>query len=103
MAKKSLVKAPRKYFVYIIVCADKSLYTGITTDLKRRLSEHKSGTGGHYTRARKAVKIVYTEEHPNRSAASKREAQIKRLPREVKLSLIRSHKPRRAPALSVLR
>ncbi len=76
------------YFVYIIECGDKSLYTGITTDLKRRLEEHKAGTGGHYTRAKGAVKIVYSEEHQNRSSASKREAEIKKLKREKKLALV---------------
>ncbi len=76
------------YFVYILKCGDKSLYTGITTDLKRRFEEHKSGAGGHYTRAKKVVKIVYTEEQPNRSAALKRETEIKRLTREQKLALI---------------
>jgi putative endonuclease len=76
------------YFVYILQCGDKSLYTGITTDIARRLNEHKAGTGGHYTRARGAVRIVHSERHPDRSAASKREAQIKRLSREKKLDLI---------------
>jgi len=78
------------YFVYILKCADKSLYTGITTDLARRLSEHKTGVGANYTKAKKAVNIVYSEEHANRSAASKREAEIKKWKREKKLELIRS-------------
>lgn len=78
------------YFVYILQCGDKSLYTGITTDIARRLAEHKAGTGGHYTRARGAVRIVHSERHPDRSAASKREAQIKRLTRARKLALARS-------------
>lgn len=78
------------YFVYLLECKDGSLYTGITTDLKRRLQEHKSGTGGHYTRAKTAVRMAYTEKHKNRSAASKREAEIKSWRREKKLSLILS-------------
>ncbi len=77
------------YFVYILKCGDKSLYTGITTDVKRRLKEHKSGAGGHYTRAKKVLKIVYIEEQPNRSAAMKREAEIKSWPRAKKLNLIK--------------
>ncbi len=80
------------YFVYILKCGDKSLYTGITTDVERRLNEHKAGAGGHYTRAKKVLKIVYTEEHPNRSAALKREAEIKSWSREKKLDLIKSNK-----------
>ncbi len=76
------------YYVYILKCGDGSLYTGITTDVERRLSEHKSGAGGHYTRAKKVVKIVYTEKYKDRSSALKREAEIKSWPREKKLSLI---------------
>ena len=76
------------YLVYILECGDKSLYTGITTDLKRRFAEHKAGEGGHYTSAKGVVKIVYTEQHPDRSSASKREAEIKSWPRKKKLSLL---------------
>lgn len=75
------------YFVYVLLCKDKSLYTGITTDLARRLKEHKAGEGGHYTRAKGAVKILYSEQHKNRSRASKREAEIKSWPRAQKLAL----------------
>jgi putative endonuclease len=77
------------YVVYILACADRSLYTGITNNLKRRFAQHQQGKGGHYTRARKVLKIVFTEEHLNRSLALKREAEIKRWPREKKLNLIR--------------
>ena len=76
------------YFVYMAKCEDGSIYTGITTDLKRRLKEHQSGMGGNYTRARKVTKILYTEKFPNRSLASKREAEIKSWPRKKKLALI---------------
>lgn len=78
------------YTLYILECADGSLYTGITTDLVRRLAEHRMGTGGHYTRAKRARRVLYTEPHPNRSAASKREAEIKSWPRAKKLALIKS-------------
>ncbi len=77
------------YFVYILKCQDGSLYTGITTNILRRLEEHKSGTASRYTRAKKVRKIVYTEKHFNRSLASRREAEIKALPREKKLNLIK--------------
>ncbi len=76
------------YFVYVLECGDRSLYTGITTDLKRRFAEHQQGDGGHYTRARGAKKIVYTEKQPNRSSALKREAAIKRMSRAQKVALI---------------
>ncbi len=78
------------YFVYILECADKTLYTGITTDVRRRLTEHKVGKGGRYTRARGARRVVYSEKCKDRSSASKREAAIKHLSREQKLTLIRA-------------
>lgn len=76
------------YFVYIMECKDGSLYTGITTNVKRRFAEHKSGIGGHYTRSKKVVRIVHTEQYPNRSSASKRESEIKSWRRGKKLALI---------------
>lgn len=77
------------YFVYLLECADGSLYTGITTDVERRFAEHKNGIGSNFTRAKKAKRIAYTEEHPNRSSALKREAEIKKWSREKKLTLVR--------------
>lgn len=77
------------YFVYLLECKDGSLYTGITTDVERRLAEHKSGSGSHYTRAHGAKRIVHTEKYQNRSAAQKREAEIKTWPRERKSTLVR--------------
>lgn len=76
------------YYVYLLECADDTIYTGITTDVRRRLAEHQSGKAAHYTRAHKAVKILYTEEHPDRSSAQKREAEIKKLPRVKKIELV---------------
>ena len=77
------------YFVYIIECGDTSLYTGITNDLRRRFEQHKKGKGGHYTRAKGVARLAYTEEHPDRSSALKREAEIKKWTRVAKLALIR--------------
>jgi putative endonuclease len=77
------------YHLYIIECDDQSLYTGITTDLKRRFEEHKNKKGGHYTSSKKVLKIVYTEEYPDRSSALKREAEIKGWNRNKKLELIK--------------
>lgn len=77
------------YVVYLMECSDRSIYTGITTDLSRRFLEHKNGTGGHYTRAKRVVKILYSEKHPNRSSALKREAEIKRWKRKKKLALFK--------------
>jgi putative endonuclease len=80
------------YFVYIIECKDKSLYTGITNNLERRFNQHKSGNGGHYTSSKKVEKIVYTEKHPDRSSALKRESQIKKWTRAKKEALINGNK-----------
>ena len=77
-----------RYFVYLLECGDGSLYTGITTDVDRRSSEHKGGKGGHFTRAKGARCIVYTEKHSSRSSAQEREAEIKQMTREKKLALI---------------
>jgi putative endonuclease len=79
------------YFIYILECEDNTLYTGITTDVERRFMEHKSGEGANYTRAHGASKILYTEECKNRSEASKRESVIKKLSREEKFVLIKTH------------
>lgn len=76
------------YSVYILQCADDTLYTGITTDIKRRLEEHKAGKGASYTRSRGAKKILYSEKARSRGEALKREAEIKRWTRKKKLSLV---------------
>jgi len=71
-------------------CADGSLYTGITNDLARRLAAHRAGTASRYTRSRRPVRLVYRERRRDRSAALKRKAAIKRLPRAAKLRIIRA-------------
>lgn len=78
------------YFVYILECVDQSLYTGIAIDLEKRVGEHNSSElGAKYTRGRRPVKLVFSKEFQNRSAASKEEARIKKLSREEKLELIK--------------
>jgi len=77
------------YFVYILKCSDDTLYTGITTDLKRRLDEHNNSVkGAKYTKLRRPVSLMYSEESEGRSSASKREYAIKKLSRLKKLELI---------------
>ena len=77
------------WFVYMLRCADASLYTGITTDLARRLTEHNTGAAGaRYTRARRPVTLVYQERLPNRSAAAKREQALRRLGKAEKERLV---------------
>ncbi|MBI2024043.1 GIY-YIG nuclease family protein [Candidatus Giovannonibacteria bacterium] len=79
------------YYVYLIQCEDKSIYTGITTDLKRRFQEHKDKKGGHYTSAHKVKKILRAEKYRTRSKALKREAEIKSWRREKKLKLVKGN------------
>jgi len=77
------------YYVYILECNDMTLYTGITKDLQRRLLEHnKSSKGAKYTRVRRPVILLYSEECGDRSSAAKREYAIKKLTRDQKLALI---------------
>lgn len=76
------------YTVYILSCSDGSLYTGIARDVAARMALHEAGTGSKYVRARLPVKLVYTEVAPNRSAATKREMEIKRMTRKKKVDLI---------------
>lgn len=78
------------YYLYILKCADKTLYTGITTDIKRRTAEHNSTKlGAKYTASRRSVKVVFIKKFKNRSSASKEEARIKKLKRIKKLELIK--------------
>jgi len=77
------------FFVYILECSNKTLYTGITTDVERRFKQHQAGEGGHYTSYNRPKKIRYYEEYGTRSEALKREAQIKSWSRTKKLALIK--------------
>lgn len=76
------------WYVYMLRCGDGSLYTGYTDDVERRLAVHKNGKGGKYTRSHLPVELVYREELPDKSAALRREAAIKRLSRQEKLALV---------------
>lgn len=77
------------YYLYVLKCADKTLYTGITVDLPRRIKEHNAGKlGAKYTRGRRPVRLVYSKKFRSRSTASKAEFKIKQLSRKEKLKLI---------------
>jgi putative endonuclease len=77
------------YFVYIVRCSDGTLYTGITTDLERRIDEHNhSPKGAKYTRARRPVELVYSEACEDKSGAAQREYAIKRMTRAQKMELL---------------
>jgi len=79
----------REWYVYILRCSDDTLYTGVATDLQRRLHEHNHTTrGARYTRSRRPVELVYSERLDSHSSACKREHEIKRLSRNAKVTLI---------------
>ncbi|PHN07031.1 GIY-YIG nuclease family protein [Flavilitoribacter nigricans] len=80
-----------EWIVYILECADRTLYTGITNDLSRRLAQHNAGKGAKYTRGRGPLTLVYRETCTDRSQASRREIEIKALNRSQKIKLIKSN------------
>ena len=79
----------KKWSVYILRCGDGSLYTGVAVDVQARLAVHRRGKGAKYTRGRGPLELVYTDQCESKSAALKRELQIKALPREKKMKLFR--------------
>lgn len=85
-----IVTKTAEWFVYILRCADDTLYTGITKDLTRRCDQHNAGTASRYTRSRLPVELVHEELQPSRSLALKRELAIKALTRQKKELLIRA-------------
>ena len=80
------------WFVYILTCRDGTLYTGMTNDLSSRINTHNSGNGAKYTRSRLPVSLAASFECESKSAALKKEAEIKRLSRKDKLKLINNQK-----------
>ncbi len=89
MSNVDLKKNTSQWFVYMIRASDGRLYTGITTDVERRFSEHGDPLkGARFFRGRRPVEVVYTENHPDRGSALRRESVIKKLSRELKLVLI---------------
>jgi putative endonuclease len=72
------------WFVYIVRCSNDSLYTGITTDIDRRIEQHNSGKGAAYTRSHRPVRLTYSETVENRSSAAKRESELKKLSKQDK-------------------
>ena len=80
----------KTWYLYILECADGTLYTGITDDVPRRLEQHNSGKGAKYTRGRGPVQLRYQEECGSRSDASKREYEVHHMTRQEKLELIKN-------------
>lgn len=93
----------KTWFVYLLECADGSLYTGIAVDVAARLAAHQSGKGARYTRSHKPLRLLASAPVSNRSEALKAELAIKRLPKNQKLSAIRSqssHQPERTSSMN---
>ena len=80
-----------EWYVYMLQCGDDTIYTGIATDVQRRLEQHRAGTGAKYTRGRGPLKLVYMASCGNHSQALKTELQIKKLSRNEKLALISTY------------
>ena len=89
MLFRNIMNVDNRWTVYLMRCCDNSLYCGVTTDVKRRLTEHNKGVkGAKYTKARRPVTLVYTESAVDRSAACKQEAILKKLNKASKESLV---------------
>jgi putative endonuclease len=87
---KKLPKKYSLYYLYILECQDKTLYTGITTDLQRRIREHNNRkVGAKYTRGRRPVKLVFSKKFKSRSAAQKEESRIKKMTSMEKIEIIK--------------
>ena len=81
-------ESKKKWYVYILQCADKTLYTGITNNLNKRISDHNKGLGAKYTKGRNPLHLVFKEQHSDRVSAAKKESKIKKLTKKEKLILI---------------
>jgi putative endonuclease len=87
-SEKSKLVDERSWWIYIVECLDGTYYTGISPDINNRIEKHNLGTGAKYTKFRRPVTLLYYEKHKNRSGATKREIQIKKLTRDQKKELI---------------
>lgn len=76
------------YYIYILLCSDKTLYTGIAKNIEKRLKDHCEGKGSKYVRSRLPVRLIYSEEHNSKSEALKRELQIKGWKRVKKIEVL---------------
>lgn len=86
-----VLKLDKSYYVYIIRCADGTLYTGSTDDVQRRLEVHRSGKGAKYTRGRGPLELVYSEQVESWSQALRRESEIKKMTRLQKEEMIKGN------------
>ena len=89
-ADESADPTASQWFFYLLRCGDGSLYAGVTTDLERRLAEHRAGKGARYTRGRTPIQLAFSEPFPDRSSAQQREAEVRTWDRNRKEALIRA-------------
>jgi len=89
LPKKTVARKTDAWFVYVLRCSNGSLYTGVTTDVKRRIEQHNAGTASRYTRSHLPVRLEFQESHASRSLALRREWVVKAMARIEKESLIR--------------
>jgi predicted GIY-YIG superfamily endonuclease len=82
-------QANKQWFVYLVRCCDGSIYTGITDDIEARLRKHNEGKGAKYTASRRPVKLLYSESHPDRGSALRREAELKSWRKHQKEALLK--------------
>lgn len=87
----------RPWFLYILLCGDGSLYTGITTSVEARLNAHRRGRGAKYTRGRGPLELIYSERIPSHGDALRRELEVKRMSKEKKLALVATKKESDVP------
>ena len=96
--KRTAKKSEPRWFLYMLRCKDNTFYTGITTNLERRLTQHNDGIASRYTRSRKPVVMVYNENCDDRSSALKRESAVKKLTRTEKELMVKKTKRRTTAA-----
>ncbi len=95
------VDLEKRYYVYILECADRTLYTGWTNDIEKRINEHNGGrNGAKYTRGRRPVRLVFMKEYPSLSDALKEEARIKKMSKEQKVQMIAAVERRLRPEVT---
>ena len=87
MKKSAMTKPKTKWYLYLVRCADDTIYTGISIDVEARIDKHNSGRGAKYTQARLPVRLIYSESQPNRISAMKREIEVKKWGRKRKENL----------------
>ncbi len=91
-----MTESKNNWHLYLVRCADDTIYTGISIDVSARVTKHNSGRGAKYTQTRLPVRLIYSESQPDRISAMKREIQVKRWNRKMKEKLVKGFSPHEA-------